>query len=112
MTTEVNPAFVRIQVARVAHMLEDASSAPDTWLSASELARLQRLKIANRRDQFLSGHWLVRFLLSQHFGTPPSAWQLVERTNLPPAVLGFDDVQISISHSGEWVAAIDRKSVV
>ena len=98
-------AFVRIQVARTEHMLNQAPSAPDSWLSQSEQLRLQRLKIPNRRDQFLSGHWLVRCLLRQHFGQPAHAFQLTERTNLPPAVQGFDAVHVSISHSGDWIAA-------
>ena len=105
MSNELNQAFARIQVAPVAQSSSAAPSALDTWLSASEQSRLARLKVASRRDQFLSGHWLVRCLLSQHFGQPPSAWQLVERTNLPPAVLGFADVQVSLSHSGDWIAA-------
>ena len=105
LDAHINQAFARVQVARVECVLKDAPSAPDTWLSESELSRLQRLKIANRRGQFLSGHWLVRCLLRQHFAKTANACQLIERTNLPPAVLGFDDVQVSISHSGDWIAA-------
>ena len=105
-------AFARIQVRRVEHVLNDAPSAPDAWLSESEQLRLQRLKIANRRAQFLSGHWLVRRLLNQQFGKPASDWQLIERTNLPPAVLGFAEVQISISHSGDWIAAAISNSAI
>jgi 4'-phosphopantetheinyl transferase len=105
VSTESNQAFLRLQVARVEHILADLPSALATWLSESEQTRLQRLKVANRRHQFLSGHWLVRRLLSQQLGKPPSVWQLIERTNLPPAVLGFADVQVSLSHSGDWIAA-------
>lgn len=96
---------MRIQVARIEHILSNAPSALATWLSPSELERLMRLKVPNRRDEFLSGHWLVRCLLSQHLGDPPSAWQLIERSNLPPAVLGSERLQVSISHSGDWIAA-------
>ncbi len=104
-TAQLNSPFVRIQVARVEQLLIDLPSALETWLSSSELARLERLKIQNRRNQYLSGHWLVRCLLSQHFGKPPSAWQLIERTDLPPSVQDFDWLQVSISHSGDWIAA-------
>ncbi len=97
--------FVRIQVRRVEHVLSDAPDALDSWLSTSETDRLQRLKLLARRDQFLSGHWLVRGLLSQHFGNQPEQWQLIERPNLPPAVLDFASLQVSISHSGDWIAA-------
>ena len=112
MSAELNQVFARIQVARVEHILADLPSALGTWLSESEQTRLQRLKVANRRDQFLSGHWLVRSLLSKQFGKPASDWQLLERTNLPPAVLDFDDVQISISHSGDWIAAAISNSAI
>ena len=105
-------AFARIQVARVEDMLRHAPSASDSWLSESEQLRLKRLKIANRRAQFLSGHWLVRYLLQQHFDKPASAWQLIERTNLPPAVLGLAAIQISISHSGDWIAAAISNSAI
>lgn len=97
--------FVRIQVARVEQVLSEVPSALDAWLSASESERLQRLKVPTRRDQFLSGHWLVRGLLSQHFGNQPDQWRLIERSNLPPAVLDFTSLQVSISHSGDWIAA-------
>ena len=97
--------FVRIQVARVEQVLSDAPSALDAWLSTSEQMRLQRLKMPSRRDQFLSGHWLVRGLLSQHFGNKPDQWRLIERSNLPPAVLDCASLQLSISHSGDWIAA-------
>lgn len=112
MSAHSNKAFVRIQVARVEHILADAPSALATWLSESERARLQRLKVANRAQQFLSGHWLVRCLLSQQLLNPASQWQLIERTNLPPAVLGFADVQVSISHSGDWIAAAISNSAI
>jgi 4'-phosphopantetheinyl transferase len=112
MSAQSNKAFVRLQVARVEHILADLPNALDTWLSESEQTRLQRLKVANRRQQFLSGHWLVRSLLSKQFGKPASDWQLIERTNLPPAVLGFEDLQTSISHSGDWIAAAISNSAI
>ncbi len=101
----LNSAFVRIQVARVEQLLSNAPSEFATWLSQSEQERLLRLKVPNRRAQFLSGHWLVRCLLSQHFGNNPDHWRLIERSNLPPAVLDLESLQVSISHSGDWIAA-------
>lgn len=112
LDAQLNQAFARVQVARVEQILKDAPSALETWLSESELSRLERLKIANRRDQFLSGHWLVRRLLRQQFGKLASVWQLIERTNLPPAVLGFDSIEVSISHSGDWIAAAIATSAI
>lgn len=104
-TALLDKPFARIQVARIEQVLADAPGALESWLSNSELARLDRLKIQNRRDQYLSGHWLVRGLLSAQFGRAPNRWPLVERLNLPPAVLDFDFLQLSISHSGGWIAA-------
>ena len=102
---DLSTPFVRIQLVRVEHILSDMPSALDAWLSSSETERLQRLKVPTRRDQFLSGHWLVRCLLSQHFGNKPDQWRLIERSNLPPAVLDLEWLQVSISHSGDWIAA-------
>ena len=111
-TAILDKPFVRVQVARVEQVLAHLPSALENWLSSSELARLERLKIQNRRNQYLSGHWLVRFLLSQHFGKSPTAWQLIERKDLPPAVQDFDLLQLSISHSGDWIAAAISNSAI
>ena len=111
-TVLLNTPFARVQVARVEQVLADSPSALETWLSSSELARLDRLKIQNRRNQYLSGHWLVRCLLSQHFGKSSTEWQLIERKDLPPAVQDFDLLQISISHSGDWIAAAISNSAI
>jgi len=95
---------VRLRVARVAEVLRDLPADSITWLSASEQVRLARLRVPARRDQYLAGHWLVRSLLAAEGGTPFD-WSLDERPGLPPAVQDHAGLQVSLSHSGLWIAA-------
>ena len=98
-----NIAFV--EIARTEEVLARIPSPHSTWLSDSEQARAATLRIDARRDHYLAGHWLVRELLSQAFGKTPSCWSLQERKGLPPKVMNGDqEIQISISHSGDWIA--------
>ena len=75
----MNPFSSQVVVARVAEVLAQAPPASQTWLSASEYARLQRLRVSARRDHYLAGHWLLRQLLATHCGNVPEAWSLSER---------------------------------
>lgn len=95
--------FAQIAVARVATVLAQLPSAESTWLSVSEQARLARLKVVERRQHYLAGHWLLRQHLAQHCAAQPEAWQLIERENLPPAIAD-SALQCALSHSREWVA--------
>jgi phosphopantetheinyl transferase len=75
-----------------------------SWLSDSERARLETLRHAARREHYLAGHWLARVLLRRAFGE--QAWSLLERRSLPPLVCGREaSLFVSLSHSGDWVAA-------
>lgn len=98
-----NIAFV--EVARTEEVLARMPIPESTWLSYSEQMRIAALRIDARRYHYLAGHWLVRELLSQAFGKTPSCWSLQERKSLPPKVVNGDqEIQISISHSGDWIA--------
>lgn len=95
-----------VEIARTAEVLARMSEPHSTWLSDSEQTRLATLKVEARRDHYLAGHWLIRELLSQAFGEAPSHWSVQERKSMPPQVInGDDELRISISHSGDWVAA-------
>ncbi len=95
----------RLRIARVAEVCATLPDGPSTWLSSSEQTRLQRLQIASRRDQYLSGHWLARCLLAEQHGGDARDWPLQERPNLPPAVIGHEDsAYLSLSHSHDWIA--------
>jgi 4'-phosphopantetheinyl transferase len=93
---------VRVEVARIAQVL--ATMPADThWLSASECARLDTIRHAGRREQYLAGHWLARQVLATAFGEDAV---LLERRSLPPAVQGHEGTRfVSISHGAQWVAA-------
>jgi 4'-phosphopantetheinyl transferase len=99
----MNPTLLRI--ARITEVLAALPRELHDWLSPSEQTRLQRLQIASRRHQYLSGHWLARCLLAEQHGGSAQDWQLQERPSLPPAVIGNeDDIHLSLSHSTDWIA--------
>lgn len=97
---------VLVEVSRTAEVLARLNDDAVGWLTESEQQRLAGLRVAARRDHYLAGHWLVRELLSQAFGETPKHWPLLERRSQPPQVLGGDGrLRVSISHSGDWIAA-------
>jgi 4'-phosphopantetheinyl transferase len=102
-----------IRVARIAEVLAALPDESHSWLSPTEQTRLQRLQIASRRAQYLSGHWLARSLLAELRGGRPGDWQLDERPSLPPAVIGqHHDLHLSISHSADWIACAVSTSAI
>jgi len=95
-----------MDVARTAQVLAEAP-ATLAWLTDSERARLDTLKHAQRRDHYLAGHWFARVLLARAFGREPAQWSLTERRSLPPHVHGHEDaLRVSLSHAGDWIAAV------
>lgn len=107
----MNLPVTQAGVARVADVLAQAPPGAETWLSASEYARLQRLRVSARRDHYLAGHWLLRQLLATHCGGAPEAWSLRERDGLPPQIDG-SALNASLSHSGDWIAAALSPSAI
>lgn len=95
--------MTRVVVRRITEVLAAAPAAAD-WLSTSEQLRLLQLRVVERRQQYLAGHYLLRQLLAEHLGTDPRGITLVERLNLPPAV-AHSPLQVSLSHAGDWLAA-------
>lgn len=64
------------------------------------------MRNAARQTQYLAGHWLTRVLLARAFGGAPGLWKLLECKSHAPKVLDHADaIRVSISHSGDWVAA-------
>lgn len=95
-----------VEIARTEEVLARMPGPHSMWLSDSERARVATLKINARREHFLAGHWLVRELLSRAFGETPIYWSLQERKSMAPKVIhGDQEIEISISHSGDWIAA-------
>ncbi len=99
--------MITLELCRVATVLERAPAGL-RWLSASEQARLEHLRLPARRNQYLAGHWLARCVIARRHGLDATAVELGERRDLPPVVdqpATPTPLHLSISHSGEWVAA-------
>ena len=95
-----------IEIARIADVLADSPADRRDWLADSEQARLATIHNLARQAQYLAGHWLTRVLLARAFGGSPAQWRLLERKSQAPTVQDHaDSLKISISHSGDWVAA-------
>lgn len=76
------------------------------WLSTPERERVAGLRVETRRRQYLCGHWLVRELVAERTGVAASACQLEQRRGQAPRLTQPDaGLSVSISHSGEWIAA-------
>ena len=77
------------------------------WLSASELARYQRIARNERQRQFLIGRLLLRYSLIRYLAIAPASIRLKEKVRQAPSlkIAGIDpSPYFSISHSANWVA--------
>ena len=79
------------------------SSVDGQTLSQPENLRAQAIKSSQRREQFLAGRWLAKTLLCEALGGTPGDWRISADTDAKPHVLDHG-VQISIAHSGDFVA--------
>ncbi|MES2947871.1 MAG: 4'-phosphopantetheinyl transferase superfamily protein [Pseudomonadota bacterium] len=85
-------------------MLADwQSSAHGPALSQQENLRAQAIVSSGRREQFLAGRWLAKTLLCEALGGTPVDWRISADADAKPRVLDTS-VQISIAHSGDYVA--------
>lgn len=108
MDTPITPRLAApwLQVEPIRSVLRRAPAGVSDWLSPSERERYAGLRVASRANQFLAGHWLVREGLAARYGGEPKDWPLRERRSLPPRPERQDcPAQVSIAHSGDWVAA-------
>jgi phosphopantetheinyl transferase len=102
----VPAGIAHVEIARIADVLAESPKDSSGWLSDSEQARLATIRNVARRAQYLAGHWLTRVLLARGFGGTPVLWSLLECKSQAPWVLDHaDHLKVSISHSGDWVAA-------
>jgi 4'-phosphopantetheinyl transferase len=97
------PCEVHVASGRVSEVLRSAP-ADLQWLSAGERGRLARITADARRQQFLAGRWQARRLLADASGGHPQSWTLDAPDDLPPNVEGHPQLQLSVGHSGDWVA--------
>lgn len=68
-----------------------------------EALRAEAIVSTARREQFLAGRWLAKKMLVQSCGGAPESWQIDADGSAKPGVIGHD-LQLSISHSGPYVA--------
>lgn len=71
---------------------------------ADERQRADAIASLTRRRQFLAGRWLAKVLLHSATGLPPVEWRISADAQAKPHVLGSDQLHLSISHSGDYVA--------
>ena len=79
------------------------------WLSDSELARYQAITSSPRKSQFLAGHYLVRKMASRVFNNSLHHWTYYQDAGglrrLKCNEDSLPELYVSISHSGDWIAA-------
>lgn len=79
------------------------------WLSDGEKCRYQSINAANRKQQYIAGHYLVRKMAARILGNAAQDWDYVEDSHglrlLKSRREGLPAPYLSISHSGEWVVA-------
>ena len=75
----------------------------ESALTHDEKMRLQTVASIARREQFLAGRWLAKKMLAEVGGGCPEDWRIDAGGQAKPGVIGHD-LQLSISHSGPYVA--------
>lgn len=80
-----------------------AQPEPQAWWTPSEAARHQAFSMPSRRRVFLAGRWLARWLFAQAVGGEPL--RLALDGEGAPRCAALPAWALSISHSGDWVAA-------
>ena len=79
------------------------------WLSDDELIRYQSISSSHRKQQFLVGHYLARKMASRFYGNTIEVWiyfmDVDNQRRLKCRQAGIPEIHVSLSHSGDWVAA-------
>ncbi len=108
-------ALARLQLLRIADVAAQAAAQTGHWLTEAERQRLAALRAPARRDSFIAGHWQARQLAAQQLGI---AWQRItlhaHADGRPQLCVDGGDVplQLSISHSGDWLALAVAEAAV
>ena len=101
--------FAVVQVATVGELHAELDCASLNWLSDCELARYQSITSLNRKRQFLAGHFLIRKIASRVFSNLPRDFTFYRDAQnlrrLKCNIAAQPDLYVSISHSGDWIAA-------
>lgn len=104
---------------RVVHE-QDPSLELDTdnlhWLTDDEVSRHQSISSAQRKRQFLAGHFLARKMAAHLYGNSIEDWVYgVDDSNqrfLKCRTPGVLPLYVSLSHSGGWIAAAISDSAI
>ncbi len=98
-----------IQVVHLSGLTPEFNPENLDWLTQNELARYQSISSANRKLQFLAGHFLVRKMASCLFANQMADWiYFIDGDNqrrLECRQPGIPGLYVSLSHSGDWIAA-------
>jgi 4'-phosphopantetheinyl transferase len=97
-------AVAHLCVASIPEVLASRVAQVGCALGACDVQRLATIEHPHRRRQFLAGRVLARSMLCEVFGSDPGAWPIVADTGCKPVIQAREDVHLSISHCGEWVA--------
>ncbi len=99
----------RLAVANLELLAQDSLIKDLNWLSEAERARYHSIKSVPRKEQYLAGHYSIRRLASGMFQCSTSNWDYQQAASnirfLRSASPEFPDLHVSISHSGNWLAA-------
>lgn len=108
----------RIIVGRAAALLDAAGIGAAGWLSTSERDRHGRLRPGEAADAFLAAHITVRRCVATLVGMEPDEVDIeqhcdrCDRAHGKPRVASRDDVFVSWSHAGPFVAAVAASAPV
>jgi 4'-phosphopantetheinyl transferase len=97
-----------LQIAQTNALLNEISHGDTAWLTQEELARYQAISQVLRKKQFLAGHYLVRKIASGIFKNQFYDWTYFQDVGGLRRLKYSDNssaLYVSISHSGEWIAA-------
>lgn len=79
------------------------------WLTDDELNRFRSITSAQRKGQFLAGHYLARKMAGRLYANAVEDWNYgVDDNNqrrLECRQDGIPGLYVSLSHSGDWIAA-------
>jgi 4'-phosphopantetheinyl transferase len=93
--------------------LDDAPPWSTLPLPAHETARSAQMAAADRRAAFVRGRQLLRFVAAAQLGVAPADVPLVVADSGKPLLSGSGALDVSITHTGQWVAvALSRAGAV
>ncbi|NLA34305.1 MAG: hypothetical protein GX868_01300 [Actinobacteria bacterium] len=112
------PTRRHVIVGTATALLAEAGVGAGRWLNPAELERLARLGTGDAADAFLAAHVSVRRCVAALLGVPAHEVDIAQRCERctrahgKPRVTSHDDVSVSWSHAGAFVAAVASSTPV